>query len=309
MPRWAHNKMPADTKRRYFQLIREGHKGAEAARRVHVSTSCGSLWFLDAGGVLVPDPGPISPRFLTQDDRIAIADGVRSGDSATIIAVTINKSFQTVYRELRRNSKPDGSYQPWWAHNQALRRRQRPKVTKLVVGPKLRAAVERKLKVKWSPQQISRYLHRAYPTQPGMQVCAETIYLAIFAGTLGAKKGKIRTGRCYRKRHRRGVAVPNKIKNMRLVDQRPAAVADRAADLRKSPLSIAEIPQVSRRDVGLEVSLGDCQAVTAGSTSSCIAIGASQSGQQPPTPTRRMNVEQVSHLCSPRARSPQRSHS
>jgi IS30 family transposase len=68
--------MPADTKRRYFQLIREGHKGAEAGRRVHVSTSCGSLWFLDAGGMLVPDPGLISPRFLTQDDRIAIADGV-----------------------------------------------------------------------------------------------------------------------------------------------------------------------------------------------------------------------------------------
>jgi IS30 family transposase len=227
MPRWAHNKMPADTKRRYFQLIREGHKGAEAARRVRVSTSCGSLWFLDAGGVLVPDPGPISPRFLTQDDRIAIADGVRAGDSATVIGAAIDKSFQTVYRELRRNSKPDGSYQPWWAHNQALRRRQRPKPTKLVAGNKLRAAVGRKLKVKWSPQQISRYLRRTYPTQPAMQVCAETIYLAIFAGTLGAKKGKIRTGRCYRKRHRRGVAVPNKIKNMRLLDQRPAAVADR----------------------------------------------------------------------------------
>jgi len=76
MPRYAPNKMPASAKRRYFELIRRGHKGAAAARMVGVSTSCGSLWFLDAGGVLIPDPGPISPRFLTQDDRIAIADGL-----------------------------------------------------------------------------------------------------------------------------------------------------------------------------------------------------------------------------------------
>jgi IS30 family transposase len=73
MPRYAPNKMPASVKRRYFELIRQGHKGAVAARMVGVSTSCGSPWFLDAGGVLIPDPGAISPRFLTQDDRIAIA--------------------------------------------------------------------------------------------------------------------------------------------------------------------------------------------------------------------------------------------
>jgi hypothetical protein len=96
--------------------------GAAAARRVGVSTSCGSLWFLDAGGVMISDPGPISPRFLDQDDRIAIADGLRAGQHKKEIAVAIGKSFQTVYREVARNSKPDGTYQPWWAHNQALRR-------------------------------------------------------------------------------------------------------------------------------------------------------------------------------------------
>ncbi|KWX01246.1 Uncharacterized protein LI90_2274 [Carbonactinospora thermoautotrophica] len=50
MPRRAHNKMPTSVKKRYFELLREGHKGAAAARMVGVSTSCGSLWFLDAGG-------------------------------------------------------------------------------------------------------------------------------------------------------------------------------------------------------------------------------------------------------------------
>ncbi|MDX3214373.1 helix-turn-helix domain-containing protein [Streptomyces sp. ME02-6991-2B] len=107
-------------KRRYFELLRQG-----------VSTSCGSKWFLEAGGRLVPDPGPISPRFLTQDDRITIADGLRAGQSAKEIAASIGKSFQTVYREIKRGSKPDGGYQPWWAHTQALLRRKRPKEEKI----------------------------------------------------------------------------------------------------------------------------------------------------------------------------------
>lgn len=78
MPKYAPNKMPSSVKKRYFELLRDGYKGAAAARVVGVSTSCGSKWFLEAGGVIVPDPGPISPRFLTQEDRIAITDGLQA---------------------------------------------------------------------------------------------------------------------------------------------------------------------------------------------------------------------------------------
>lgn len=227
MPRYAPNRMPAEVKRRYFELIRHGHKGAAAARMVGVSTSCGSLWFLDAGGVLIPDSGPVSPRFLTQDDRIAIADGLHAGHDFKLIAAEIGKSFQTVYREVKRNSTPEGRYQPWWAHNQALRRRQRPKVGKLAARPELATLVRTKLTGKWSPQQIARYLVRTHPDEPAMQLCAETIYLALFAGGLGKKDGKLRTGRCRRKRHRRGVAEPNKIKNMRPLALRSVSALDR----------------------------------------------------------------------------------
>ena len=128
MPRWAHNKMPASVKQRYFELLRQGYKGVAAARAVGVSTSCGSLWFLGAGGMLVPEAGPVSSRFLDQDDRIAIADGLFAGRAVKEIAAAIGKSFQTVYREVKRNSKPDGGYQPWWAHNQALRHRRQTAV-------------------------------------------------------------------------------------------------------------------------------------------------------------------------------------
>jgi IS30 family transposase len=220
--------MPVAVKKRYMELLREGYKGAAAARVVGVSTSLGSNWFLEAGGMLIADPGPISPRFLSQDDRIVIADGLQAGVDVKEIAASIGKSSQTVYREIKRNSKPDGGYQPWWAHNQALLRRSRPKQEKLRSQP-LRTLVLDKLTEKWSPQQISRYLTRTHPGRPEMQVCAETVYRGLFDGLLGSKAGKLRTGRSRRKPHRRGVAVPNKIKNMKLLAQRPAEVTERRA--------------------------------------------------------------------------------
>jgi IS30 family transposase len=226
MPRYAPNKMPSSVKRRYFQLIRQGYKGAAAARMAGVSTSCGSLWFIDAGSVAQPDR-PISPRFLTQDDRIAIADGLHADESVKVIAARIGKSYQTVYREIARNSKPDGSYQPWWAHNRAFQQRQRPKPVKLDTSPALRRLVLAKLALRWSPQQISRYLRRTYPDDPSMRLSAEAIYQGLFAGRLGNKQGKLRTGRLVRRKQRRGVAAPNKIKNMRLLAQRPAEVTER----------------------------------------------------------------------------------
>src|SRR5690349_19685299 len=126
MPRYAWNKSSAGVKRRYFELIRSGWSGAAAAERVGVSLSCGSVWFVDAGQVSFVET-PISPRYLSQDDRTEIADGLARGERVKAIAARIGKSYQTVYREIARNRKPDGRYQPWFAHNQAYLRRRRPK--------------------------------------------------------------------------------------------------------------------------------------------------------------------------------------
>ena len=227
MPRWAHNKVPASVKKRYFELIRAGHKGADAARRVGVSTSCGSWWFIDAGSMTISDPRPISPRFLTQDDRIVIADGRRAGRPVKDIAAELGKSFQTVYRELQRNSKPDGTYQPWWAHNHAVLRRRRPKSHRLERGGPLHGAVAAKLDLRWSPQQISRFLQRAHPHEPEMRASPETIYRALYANVLSERAPMLRTRRRCRRKHRRGVPQVNRIKNMRLFHDRPVEVNDR----------------------------------------------------------------------------------
>src|SRR3712207_2993271 len=99
MRRYAWNKSPARVKRRYFELIRQGLSGAAASERVGVSLSCGSVWFVDAGSVTFVDK-PISGRYLTQDDRIEIADGLAAGEPVKSIATRIGKTYQTVYREI-----------------------------------------------------------------------------------------------------------------------------------------------------------------------------------------------------------------
>jgi transposase len=174
MPRYAPNRMPKDVKRQYFELIRSGVRGSVAAREVGVSLSCGSVWFIEAGRVHVIER-PISRRYFNQDDRIEIAEGLAVGDSVKVIAARIGKSYQSVYREIARNRKVDGSYHPWYAHNQAHLRRNRPKRRRFVIDDELRDTVAAQLDRRWSPAQISRWLRRRYPRRPGWHVCAETI--------------------------------------------------------------------------------------------------------------------------------------
>ena len=165
MPRYAPNKMPGEVKRRYFELIRRGASGSAASVEVGVSLSCGSVWFIDAGSVKFIDT-PISSRYLSQDDRIEIADGLDASERVMAIAARIGKSYQSVYREVARNRKPDGRYQPWFAHGQAHLNRRRPKPHRFSSDPELTAVVAAKLRKRWSPQQVSRWLRRRWPGAP-----------------------------------------------------------------------------------------------------------------------------------------------
>jgi transposase, IS30 family len=173
MPRWAWNKAPARTKREFFELIRHGVSGQAASLAVGVSPSCGSLWFIDAGRVNFIDR-PISSRYLSQDDRIEIADGLAAGEPVKAIAARIGKCYQTVYQEIARNRKPDSRYQPWFAHGQAYERRRRPRPRRLAVDDRLRAAIAGKLARHWSPRQISRWLRRRWPRRRSWHLSVET---------------------------------------------------------------------------------------------------------------------------------------
>jgi transposase, IS30 family len=230
MPHYAPNKMSAAVKRRYFQLIRTGLSGSAASEMVGVSLSCGSLWFIDAGSVNYVET-PISSRYLSQDDRIEIADGLARGEPVKAIAARIGKSYQSVYREIARNRKADGRYQPWYAHNQAYLRRRRPKPRRFITEPKLRELVAQKLSCKWSPVQISRWLRRRYRRRHRWHVCPETIYEAVYRGLISpVDPATLHTGRSYRHRRGRGRSREGALRqstNMKPIHDRPPAVQSR----------------------------------------------------------------------------------
>jgi IS30 family transposase len=111
MPKYPPNRLPLSVPKRHFELRRGGLKGAAAARRVGVSTSAGSVWFIKAGRMLLPDK-PIDDRYLTQDDRITIAEGLLAGRTPAVIAEEVGKHRSTVYREISRVRGPRWPVQP-----------------------------------------------------------------------------------------------------------------------------------------------------------------------------------------------------
>ena len=115
---------------------------------------------------------------------------------------------------------------------QAQHRARRPKTAKLAGNAELRELVAARLKQKWSPEQVSRWLRRQFPDRPEMQVCHETIYQSLYVQGRGALRRELasclRTGRALRKPRRGDGERRGKIPGMVMISERPAEVADRA---------------------------------------------------------------------------------
>jgi IS30 family transposase len=175
---------------------------------------------------------PINSRYLTQDDRIEIADGLAAGEPVKSIAARIGKSYQSVYREIARNGKPDGRYQPWYAQGQAHLRRRRPRPRRVTVDEQLCAAIAGRLAKRWSPAQISRWLRRRWPKRTHWHLCHETIYEAVYQGLIvPPSQQTLRTGRCYRHKRGRGRSREGALKrrtNLKSIHSRPAVAHARS---------------------------------------------------------------------------------
>ena len=61
----------------------------------------------------------------------------------------------------------------------------RPKPCHLALHRKLRMIVASQLILDWSPEQISGWLKRRYPSNESMRVSHETIYLSLFIQARG----------------------------------------------------------------------------------------------------------------------------
>lgn len=121
-----------------------------------------------------------SERYLSQDERLCIADLLRAGLSIRAISRQMGRSASSISREVRLGTNPASNlYEPYHAHQQAHLRRKRPKTAKILDNPVLFALVEQWLGKHWSPEQISGRLKQMYPHDDSMHLCTETIYQAI----------------------------------------------------------------------------------------------------------------------------------
>jgi IS30 family transposase len=212
---------------------------------------------------------------LSTAEREEISRGLARGDGFRAIGRAIGRSHPTVSREVNRNGGR-ARYRAQRAEAAAWERARRPKPSKLFLSFSLRAIIEEKLKLRWSPQQISHWLRRTYPDDSSMQVSHETIYLSLFVQSRGALRRELcahlRSGRRVRrprgarpKRQGQG-QIPDKV----MISQRPAEVEDRAVPghwegdllLGRRPTGIATLVERATRYCQL-VALPDGQSAEA----------------------------------------------
>ena len=183
---------PQSAKRQRFVELRErGWSILAAAGEVGVSRTTGNNWSRGyktyrhgqvAGFVSALERlavRQISPRFLSQEERIEIADLRHAGLSIRQIAHRLGRAASTVSRELRRNATRSRGYRPFHAHRRATARRSRTHRRRIETSGELRQMVAELLAQRWSPQQISRHLRLKFPAQSGMWLSHESIYQAV----------------------------------------------------------------------------------------------------------------------------------
>lgn len=205
----------------YIRLMKQGFNNSEVCRIVGVGRKTGShwrngrtvrdpvtgrTWSYPAITMVREQPAVFSARYLSEDERIIIADRHRAGDSLRSIAAGLGRAPSIVSRELRRNRNPAGCYRPHYAQKKARTRRQRPRAGKIAVLPELKAYIQAKLDQWWSPGLICRQLKKALPGRKELHIVHETIYQALYIrGRGGLSKELVKclpTGRDRRKPNR-----------------------------------------------------------------------------------------------------------
>ncbi len=104
---------------------------------------------------------PKGYHHLTYEKRCQLQVLKESGNSIIEIAQALGIHRSVIYQELGRNSGPNG-YKYEQAHEKASKRRRASSKRKVKMTSKLVAIIEEKLKLQWSPEQISGWLKR-YP--------------------------------------------------------------------------------------------------------------------------------------------------
>jgi len=233
-----------EKRERYVQLMQQGHSNSEACRILEIHRNTGDRWLNGRKGVgalsrqmlypprVVVPVRTMSTRYLSEDERVFIADRLLGRASLRSIARELGRSPSTISRELARNPPGTGRYHPFRAQKAALRRAARPRLPKLMADRELHDFVVERLARRWSPQQVCRALKDRFPNEPGRHLAHETIYRALYRLMIrpvpAGNAALLRTGRSRRRPRAltRAKAHPYIHDAMKIRD-RPAHIASR----------------------------------------------------------------------------------
>lgn len=223
---------PAEVRVRFFSARASGATLKQAAAAAGISRTAGHYWLAQSGGVRPRVTKPRPALRLSVEEREVISRGLARKRTMTSIAAELGRPVSTVSREVTRNSGVNG-YRAARADRLATGRTARPRAGKLAEDPRLRRYVEEHLKMRWSPEQISRRLQVDFPTDPAMRVSHETIYTSLFVQTKAVLGGELtaglRTRRVRRRpqRHVNSASRSGRIPDLVTIHLRPAEVLDR----------------------------------------------------------------------------------
>ena len=175
------------------------------------------------------------PR-LTLAEREEISRQLAAGASLRTIARQLGRSPSTISRELHRSGKRRlrtrrRRYRATTAHQEAATAQRPRRPRKSVVEASLQAVVQAKLRRRWSPEQIAKWLVAEYPDDATMRVSHETIYTSLYVLPRGELKRELLRCLRHRRKHRRSRRASHDrrglIPDMLSIEERPAEVAER----------------------------------------------------------------------------------
>jgi IS30 family transposase len=157
---------------------------------------------------------------LTQEQRYQIYALKKMGHKQMEIAKCIGVHKSTISRELKRNHGQRG-YRPKQAHNLAMSRRRKGQSR---IQADTWAVIEEKIRLDWSPEQISGWLLKHHQ----IQVSHERIYQHILSDKQ-AGGDLYKHLRCQKKRRKRYGSHDRrgKLRNRRSIEERPEIVDQR----------------------------------------------------------------------------------
>jgi len=197
------------------------------------TTSSSVYGLLSKTGGIRPPERKRSKLELTLSEREEISRGLAQDLSMRAIADGLDRAPSTVCREINRNGGRK-KYRATQADKATWNRAKRAKTCKLANNPKLIPIIEKKLRKRWSPEQIAGWLKRTHPNDKSYHVSHETIYQSLFIQARGVLKKELQQFLKSKRSIRRSKHSTLKndglgqITNTVSIRERPASVEDRA---------------------------------------------------------------------------------